>query len=133
MATATPFTLLNFLSIGLGAAIGAWSRWGLGIWLNPGPNKFPFGTMVANFGGSYIIGLTIGFTVLHPDWPPHVRLFLVTGLLGALTTFSTFSAETVTFMHQARYGLAFIYAAITLSGCLIMTSLGWITLTAFRA
>ena len=133
MNTVSPFTALNFVSIGLGAAVGAWSRWLLSLWLNAGPDKFPIGTMVANFAGSYVIGLTIAWTIFNPDWPAHIRLFLITGLLGALTTFSTFSAETVTFMHEARYGLAFVYAFVTLLGCLMMTGLGWLTLTLVRS
>lgn len=98
------------------------------MWLNAGPDKLPVGTLMANFAGSYVIGLTIAWSLIHPEWPSHWRLLLVTGLLGALTTFSTFSAETVTFMHQGRYGLAAIYASTSLFGCLLMTSLGWLTL-----
>ena len=128
----SPFTLLNFLAIGLGAALGAWSRWGLSVWLNTGPDKFPMGTLVANFAGSYFIGLAISWSLIHPEWPSHLRLLLVTGLLGALTTFSTFSAETVTFLHEGRYGLAATYAMLTLLGCLLMTSLGWLTLSGLR-
>lgn len=129
---ATPFTLVNFLVVGCGAAIGAWTRWGLGIWLNPGPDRFPLGTFAANLGGSYLIGLAVGWTLLNPEWSPTLRLMLVTGLLGALTTFSTFSAETVTFLHQGRLSLGLIYAAASLLGCLLMTSLGWATMQTLR-
>lgn len=128
----SPFTMLNFLVIGLGAALGAWSRWGLSLWLNTGPDKFPVGTLVANFAGSYMIGLAIAWSLIHPDWSSHVRLLIVTGLLGALTTFSTFSAETVTFLHQGRYSLAAVYASVSLFGCLLMTSLGWLTLSGLK-
>lgn len=130
--TSSPWTLTNFLAIGAGAAIGAWGRWTLGILLNPGPDRFPLGTWVANLSGSYIIGLTLAYSLLNPDWPAHIRLFLVTGLLGALTTFSTFSAETVTFFEQGRIGLGLVYAAVSLVGCLAMTALGWWTLQALR-
>ena len=131
MAT-TPLTLVNFLAVGSGAAVGAWSRWGLSMWLNTGPDRFPVGTWVANLTGSYIIGLTLAYTLFHPEWPPHIRLFLVTGLLGALTTFSTFSAETFTFFQEGRWGLAISYAAVSLLGSLSMTALGWWTLHAFK-
>jgi fluoride exporter len=130
---ANVLTVANFLAIGLGAAVGAWCRWGLGMWLNPGVGRFPYGTLAANFVGSYIIGLTIAWTLLNPEWPSHYRLFLVTGLLGALTTFSTFSAETVTFLHEGRVSLAVIYSVVTLLGCLAMTALGWVSLNFLRS
>jgi fluoride exporter len=130
--TMTAFTLTNFVAIGVGAALGAWSRWGLSIWLNSGPDRFPVGTFVANLGGSYLIGLAVAWSLLHPGWPAPLRLMLVTGLLGALTTFSTFSAEAVTFFHEGRWSLGFIYAGSSLIGCLLMTALGWWSLTAFR-
>ncbi|MCD8505076.1 MAG: fluoride efflux transporter CrcB [Burkholderiaceae bacterium] len=128
----SPWTLANFLAIGAGAAIGAWTRWALGLLLNPGPDRFPLGTWVANLSGSYIIGLTLAYSLFHPDWPAHIRLFLVTGLLGALTTFSTFSAETFTFFEQGRWSLGLSYALISLLGCLAMTALGWWTVQALR-
>lgn len=128
----SPWTFANFVAIGAGAALGAWGRWGLSILLNPGPDRFPVGTWLANLGGSYVIGLTLAYSVLNPDWPVHIRLFLVTGLLGALTTFSTFSAETVTFFEQGRWSLGIAYAAVSLLGCLAMTALGWWTLNVLR-
>lgn len=129
----TALTLTNFVAIGVGAALGAWSRWGLSLWLNAGPDRFPVGTFVANLGGSYLVGLAIAWTLLNPDWSTPLRLMLVTGLLGALTTFSTFSAETVTFFHEGRWSLGLIYAGASLVGCLLMTALGWWTLTSLRA
>lgn len=129
----TALTLTNFLAIGVGAALGAWSRWGLSLWLNAGPDRFPVGTFVANLGGSYLIGLAVAWTLLNPDWSTPLRLMLVTGLLGALTTFSTFSAETVTFFHEGRWSLGLIYAGASLVGCLLMTALGWWTLSSLRA
>jgi fluoride exporter len=129
----SPWTFANFLAIGAGAAIGAWCRWTLALLLNPGSDRFPLGTWVANLSGSYIIGLTLAYSLLHPDWPAHIRLFLVTGLLGALTTFSTFSAETFTFFEEGRWSLGLTYATVSLLGCLGMTTLGWWTLHALRA
>lgn len=130
--SSSPWSVLNFVAIGAGAAVGAWGRFTLGVLLNPGPDRFPLGTWVANLTGSYIIGLTLAYSLFNPDWPPHLRLFLVTGLLGALTTFSTFSAETITFFEQGRYSLGVTYAAVSLLGCLAMTALGWWTLQAVR-
>lgn len=131
--TMTALTLTNFVAIGVGAALGAWSRWGLSLWLNSGTDRFPVGTFVANLGGSYLIGLAVAWSLLNPDWSTPLRLMLVTGLLGALTTFSTFSAETVTFFHEGRWSLGLIYAGASLVGCLLMTALGWWTLTSLRA
>ncbi len=130
--TTSPFTVANFMAIGVGAAMGAWLRWALSLWLNTGPERFPLGTWVANLAGSYIIGLALAYSLANPYWPAPFRLFLVTGMLGALTTFSTFSAETFTFFEQGRWGLALGYAAASLLGCLLMTALGWWTLQAFK-
>lgn len=127
-----PLTIGNFAAIGAGAALGAWARWGLSLWLNPGPDRFPVGTWIANLSGSYLIGLAIAFSALNPEWPAHIRLFLITGLLGALTTFSTFSAETFTFFEQGRMSLGVAYALASLFGCLLMTAFGWWTLHALR-
>lgn len=126
------WTVTNFVAIGAGAAIGAWARWGLSIWLNPGPDRFPVGTWAANLGGSFLIGLALAYSLAAPDWSTPVRLFVITGLLGALTTYSTFSAETVTFFAEGRIGLGLIYAIVTLLGCLLMTALGWFTLSSLR-
>ena len=129
----SPFSAMGFLAIGAGALLGAWLRWGLSVWLNPSPGQFPVGTFLANLSGSYAIGLVIGWTVLNPDLPAAWRLFLVTGLLGALTTFSTFSAETITFLHEGRWGLGVTYALSSMLGCLALTSLGWFTVQLLKA
>lgn len=131
MSTSAP-TLANMAAIGAGAALGAWGRWALSLWLNTGPDRFPLGTWVANLAGSYVIGLVLAYSLFHPAWPAPFRLFIVTGMLGALTTFSTFSAETFTFFEQGRWGLGIGYALISLLGCLSMTALGWWTLQAFK-
>jgi CrcB protein len=126
------WTATNFAAIGAGAAVGAWARWGLSVWLNPGPDRFPIGTWTANLVGCYLIGLALAYSIAAPDWSTPVRLFVVTGLLGGLTTYSTFSAETITFMAQGRIGLGVTYAAVSLVGCLTMTALGLWTLQTLR-
>ena len=88
----------SFIAVGTGAAIGAWMRWGLSVWLNPSPSPIPLGTLAANLVGGYVIGIALGWITYRPGVSPEWRLFLVTGLLGGLTTFSTFSAEIVQHM-----------------------------------
>lgn len=127
------FSFANFVAIGLGASLGAWSRWGLSLWLNRGSDQFPTGTFIANMVGGYIIGISIALVATHPEWPPSVRLFLITGFLGALTTFSSFSAETYTFLEEGRITLAVFYVAVSLIGSIILTGLGLLTVHFFKS
>ena len=116
--------IYSFLAIGIGAACGAWLRWGLGLWLNPALPEMPLGTLAANMIGGYLIGLSIAFFMQHPGLSPEWRLLVITGFLGGLTTFSTFSAETVTLLLRGQYlwGTSIIVAH--LGGSLLMTVLG---------
>lgn len=117
-------TLYALIAIGIGAATGAWLRWGLGLWLNPLLPQLPLGTLAANLVGGYLIGLAISFFDLHQGLSPEWRLFLITGFLGALTTFSTFSAETVTLLLREQYAWGVAIIATHLGGSLLMTVLG---------
>lgn len=116
--------LYSFLAIGLGAALGAWLRWGLGLWLNPALPELPLGTLTANLAGGYLIGLAIAFFLQHPSISPEWRLFIITGFLGGLTTFSTFSAETVTLLLRGQYVWGAGIIAAHLGGSLLMTVMG---------
>ena len=129
---AHPSLWVNLLCIGVGACLGAWLRWGLSFWLNTGSDRFALGTFCANMLGAYIIGLAMAYALSNPDWSPPVRLMVVTGFLGALTTFSTFSAETFTYLQAGRVGLAFIYVSLSLIGSLLLTALGWFSWHALR-
>lgn len=114
---------LNLLAIGCGAVFGAWLRWGLGLLLNSVQPTLPLGTLIANLLGGLIIGVVM--TLAEPlDFPPALRLLLVTGFLGALTTFSTFSAETVTLISQSQYGWAAGIVGLHVTGSLLMTGAG---------
>ena len=115
--------MYSVLAICIGASIGALARWGLGLWLNP-LAAIPMGTLAANLIGGYLIGICIAAFEVLPQLDPVWRLALVTGFLGALTTFSTFSLEVVTMLQQARYFLAFGTSALHLLGSLVMTLLG---------
>jgi CrcB protein len=81
--------IYGFLSVGLGAAFGAWLRWWLGVLFNPVFPSLPLGTLAANLLGGYLVGVAIAF-FSHSSLPPEARLFVITGFMGGLTTFSTF-------------------------------------------
>lgn len=119
--------MLNVIAISLGASLGALLRWQLGLWLNAGHTgavALPWGTLAANWLGAYAIGVAVVVlqhqTHLDPAW----RLALVTGFLGALTTFSTFSAEAVTLLQQGRVLLALGHSGLHLLGSLFLTWAG---------
>jgi CrcB protein len=117
-------TLYALLAVGIGAAFGAWLRWGLGLWLDPALPTLPLGTLAANLVGGYLIGLAIAFFAQQPTLPPEWRLLIITGFLGGLTTFSTFSAETVTLLLRGQYAWGAGIIAAHLGGSLLMTVLG---------
>lgn len=116
--------IYSFLAIGIGAACGAWLRWGLGLWLNPTMTGLPLGTLTANLAGGYLIGIAVAFFIQHPGLTPEWRLFIITGFLGGLTTFSTFSIETVTLWMRGEYAWGSAIIASHLGGSLLMTLLG---------
>lgn len=118
-----------FVAVGLGAAFGAWLRWWLGLRLNPLFPTLPLGTLTANLVGGYLIGMAIAFFDRHTALPAEVRLFAVTGFMGALTTFSTFSAEIVSLIRQQEYLWALVSSSIHLFGSLLLTGLGILTVT----
>jgi len=119
------------VAVGVGAMLGAWLRWGLGAWLNERSAWLPFGTLTANLAGGYLVGIALAAFSSRPDIPPEWRLFIVTGFLGGLTTFSTFSAEAVGFLMRSDYASAFTHACAHLFGSLALTALGIATWKAF--
>ena len=123
---------IHFFAIALGATVGAWGRWLLTLWLNRHADSMPWGTFAANMIGGYLVGLVIGVIAAHPQWPPLWRLLLITGFLGGLTTFSTFSAETIALLEEGRLALAFGYTALSLIGSLGLTFLGLLTARALQ-
>jgi CrcB protein len=117
--------MLTVTAICLGACVGALSRWQLGLWLNPASaSLLPWGTLAANLIGGYLVGVCVGVFQQLPELDPVWRLALITGFLGALTTFSSFSAEVVAMLQQGRFALAAGNAAMHLFGSLVLTWLG---------
>lgn len=128
---------LNFAvaaaAVAAGAAFGAWLRWGLAVWLNGLFPALPPGTLVANLVGGYLIGLALAAFAQTPHLPAEWKLLVVTGFLGALTTFSSFSAEVVTLLQQGRTGWALATIAAHVLGSLAMTFAGIASVGALRS
>jgi CrcB protein len=114
----------SILAISAGASIGAVSRWLLGSALNTLFPTIPPGTLAANLIGGYLIGVAMALFANHPGLSPEWRLLVVTGFLGGLTTFSTFSAEVVTLIQQGRVLWAAAAIAVHVFGSVAMTLLG---------
>ncbi|WP_343074278.1 fluoride efflux transporter CrcB [Chitinivorax tropicus] len=112
------------MAVGTGAALGAWLRWVLGSWLNPVFAVVQLGTLAANLLGGYLVGLAVaGFSHIAP-LPSEYRLFVVTGFLGGLTTFSTFSSEVIDLILREQLVWGFAVAGSHLLGSLLLTWLG---------
>ncbi|NVZ85753.1 fluoride efflux transporter CrcB [Pseudomonas sp. D6002] len=116
--------LKSLVVIAVGASLGAWLRWLLGMKLNALFPTIPPGTVVANMVGGYIIGLAIAFLAASPTLSPEWRLLIITGFCGGLTTFSTFSAETVALIQEGRLLWALGSVSLHVVGSLAMTAAG---------
>jgi fluoride exporter len=115
---------VGFLAVGVGAVLGAWLRWGLSVALNGVVPNLPLGTLTVNLAGGFIVGAAVELFSLHPVLAPELRLFVITGFLGSLTTFSAFSAEAVGLLQRGQYAWAFALIGAHLLGSLAMTLLG---------
>lgn len=124
--------LYAIMAVGGGAAVGAWLRWWLGYALNPIFPTIPLGTLCANLLGGYLMGMALGILSHYESLPPEVRLLMTTGFLGGLTTFSTFSAETVTLIARGEYGWATAVVVFHVIGSLVMTGIGILTMSLFK-
>lgn len=116
---------MSWLAVGAGAALGAWLRWGLGHWLSGLHAHVVLGTLAANLAGGYLVGLAVAFFHDAPGLAPEWRLLTVTGFLGGLTTFSTFSAESMLLMQRGEYLWAFGHALLHLAGSLALCVAGF--------
>ena len=110
---------LSLLAVGGGAALGAWARWGLGIALNPLFPTLPLGTLAANVVGGLLMGCAMSLIAHYESLAPELRLFLTTGFLGGLTTFSTFSAESATLLLRGQWGWGAAHALLHGAGALL--------------
>jgi CrcB protein len=119
-------------SICAGASIGAVLRWLLGVALNHLNPAVPPGTLVANVIGGYLVGVAIAFFAHQPEWSAEWRLFVITGFLGGLTTFSTFSAEVVALLQHGRVLMAGVAISAHLAGSLVATLAGLATVEVLR-
>jgi CrcB protein len=118
----------GFIVVAIGAVLGVWSRWELSLLFNALWPSLPPGTLIANLVGAYLIGFFVELFSLRRAIPPEAALLVNTGYMGALTTFSTFSAEAVALASQGQYIWFFCHIASHLVGSLIMTVLGILTL-----
>jgi CrcB protein len=122
---------LVLLAIAVGAVLGAWLRWSLSYWLNPRVPTLPLGTLASNLIGGYLIGIGVAIFVAYPAMSPAWRLFFITGFLGALTTFSTFSAESVVLLQGAQWVAALLHVGLHLFGSIAATLAGIATVRLF--
>jgi CrcB protein len=123
----------GFVAVGVGAALGAWLRWGLSTWLNPRVPSFPLGTLAANLVGGYLVGFAVAYFAARHSLAPEARLFVITGFLGGLTTFSTFSAEVVELLARGDLAAGTLLGFAHLAGSLVLTVAGFATYRALMA
>ena len=121
--------LQHALYISVGAITGALLRWALGLAFNGVFPLVPLGTLLANLSGGYLIGVMLGLLALFPQIPAEVRLFAITGFLGSLTTFSSFSGEVVTLVQGRHLWAACSVVGLHVVGSLAMTGLGVASVT----
>ena len=119
--------------ISLGGSVGCVLRWVLAVQFNALFSSLPLGTLAANLGGGYLIGLAMGFFTAHPMLSPEYKLLIITGFLGGLTTFSSFSAEVALMLQAQRYGWALATISVNVIGSIALTLLGMMTVNYLRA
>jgi len=124
--------IYSIMAISIGASCGALLRWYFGLQFNALFTSIPLGTLAANLLGGYMIGLAVGFFNNHPLVSPEYRLLIITGFLGGLTTFSTFSAEVTSLLQTGRFSWALAMVGVHVIGSVTLTILGILTINFFR-
>lgn len=124
---------MNWLAIAIGATLGAWLRYALSLGMNALVRELPFGTVAANLGGGFMIGIAVAFFSSNPNLSPAWRLFAITGFLGGLTTFSTFSAESMSLFQSGNYAWAFGHIALHVIGSIGFCFAGYATYRALAS
>ena len=125
-------TAVNIVAVGLGAAIGAWLRWLLSLALNLILPTLPLGTLVVNLAGGFMIGVALAYFANQLNLAPFWRLFVITGFLGGLTTFSAFSAEAMVLLQRGQYGWALLHSGSHLIGSIACCIAGYAVYRAFN-
>lgn len=126
-------SLVSFLAVGIGGACGTWLRWGLGIWLNPLFAPLPLGTLAVNLGGGLLMGMVLAAVHAWPAMFPALKLLLTTGLLGGMTTFSTFSAEGLLLAQRGAWGWLAVHTVVHVAGALLAAWAGYTLFNLLRA
>ncbi|WP_409306362.1 fluoride efflux transporter CrcB [Pectobacterium sp. B1J-3] len=121
----------TLFAVFIGGGLGSVARWLLAIKFNGMNASFPFGTLLANLIGAFVIGGTLAYFLRHPTIEPHWRLFITTGLCGGLTTFSTFSAEVIMYLQSGHLAAAGLHVLLNLAGSLLLTALAFWLVTYF--
>jgi len=119
------YQFVNFVSIGIGASVGAWTRWGAGMLFNALLPNLPLGTLIVNVSGGLMIGVVLGLTDIGILQSNQLRLLFVSGFLGGLTTFSAFSGESLTLLQKHQYLWAAIHTSSHVLGALLMAAFGY--------
>jgi len=127
------FNFTTALAIGLGATLGAWSRWWVCIILNSVLPNLPLGTLIVNLSGGLIMGMVLASVGLETLQHPRLLLFLTTGFLGGLTTFSAFTGESLALLQKQEYLWAFVHASSHVFGALLMAAVGYALIHFLRA
>jgi CrcB protein len=122
----------NFFYIGLAAAMGAWSRWGIGILLNAMHPVIPLGTLTVNLVGGYLMGISMGAFELFNDLSPDLKIIINIGFLGGLTTFSAFTAEVFQLLQKNEFVASLTLIALHVIGSLLMAYLGWLSISLIK-
>lgn len=117
------FPWVQLFAVALGSVIGGVARWQTQFWLNPRWAGFPLGTLLVNCAGGFLIGVALAWFERMPnEW---LRLFLITGCLGGLTTFSSFSGESLVLLQRGEYAMALAHSAAHVLGALAGAALGY--------